>query len=245
MTTQLILAFWQTVQGKPLPYSVGRDSTVTMLLLCCLFVTLLVLARCRRLLLQEVKLFFARREDSRSSFFEISTTSEANLLLLLVIQTCVLASVYIYVLSYAFTPAQMLTHRSALWIGLYFLCVVGFLLLKWLVYALVGWVFVDKKKRSALRRSYLLVLYMLGLALLPATWVAAYYGLTPSTELLVGILIVLAVESLILFKWIKLFCKNLYGCLPIFMYFCALEIIPLFYMVVGIMKLNGLVVFNF
>ena len=49
-----------------------------------------------------------------------------------------------------------------------------------------------------------------------------------------------------LYKWIKLFCGNLYGIFAFnFCTFCALEIIPCFIMYRGVLQLNDYLIINF
>lgn len=48
-----------------------------------------------------------------------------------------------------------------------------------------------------------------------------------------------------LYKWLKLFCGNLYGGLLLIVYFCALEIMPCFVLYQGVMQLNSYLIIKF
>lgn len=234
-----------TVRGIPLPHSVREDDVVTLLALCCLFLGLTVLTRCRSTLAENIRTFFLMHSRTRNTLFNLSTVSDLRLMALLTPLACILVSTFVYFMFLSVRPEQMLLHPPVLWIGLYSACCLLYVVVKRMMYAIVGWVFIDRRKVRAWMQAYTTVLHLTAFTMLPVTLLVVFFDIGFDGMKYVGLSLIVLSKLLILFKWIKLFCDKPYGYIPICVYFCALEIIPLFYMVVGIMKLNEFVVFNF
>jgi hypothetical protein len=58
--------------------------------------------------------------------------------------------------------------------------------------------------------------------------------------IIIGLLFVVCVKMLELFKWFRFFFQNKSGTLLLIVYFCALEIIPCFLLYRGLVDLNEL-----
>lgn len=234
-----------TVRGIPLPHSVREDDTVTLLVLCCLFFGMAVFTRCRSILAEDIRTFFLMHNRTRNTLFNLSTVTDLRLLAMLTPLACILVSTFIHFMFLSVRPDRTLLHPPMLWIGLYSACCLLYVIVKRVVYAVIGWVFIDRRKVRAWMQAYTTMLHLTAFAMLPVTLLAVFFDIGFDSMKYVGLSLIVLSKLLILFKWIKLFCDKPYGYIPICVYFCALEIIPLFYMVVGIMKLNEFVVFNF
>ena len=95
MFSPLLQALPISEQGIPLPYIPGRDDTIALLLLCCFLLSSYILSRSRKFLLQLGKDFIMHRE--RASIFAISSGTDIRFLLVLILQTCILAGIYLFV----------------------------------------------------------------------------------------------------------------------------------------------------
>lgn len=95
MLSPLLQAIPISEQGISLPYLPGRDDTIALLLLCCFLLSSYILSRSRKFLLQLSKDFIMHRE--RASIFAISSGTDIRFLLVLILQTCVLAGIYLFV----------------------------------------------------------------------------------------------------------------------------------------------------
>jgi hypothetical protein len=57
--------------------------------------------------------------------------------------------------------------------------------------------------------------------------------------------LIIFLKTLMFYKWLKLFCNNLYGSLLLILYFCALEIIPCLMLYRGLIQLNDYLITKF
>lgn len=240
--TSLLIA-WATAGGIPIPYSPRMDDGVTLILLCCFFLSSYVLSRSRKFLLELVKDFLLHRE--RTSIFATSTATDMRYLLLLILQTCVLAGVVIF--GYFSDVQPELVHHVSpfLLVSVYIGVCLLYLFLKWLIYSFLGWIFFDESTVSLWLESYSTLLYYFGFALFPFALFIVYFDLSLQLTVIIGLFLALFVKILMFYKWLKLFCNEIYGGLLLILYFCALEIIPCFALYQGMLQLNDVLIIKF
>lgn len=229
--------------GIPIPYSLRLDDGITVILLCCFFLSSYVLSRSRKFLLQLVKDFLLHRE--RTSIFATSTATDMRYLLLLILQTCVLSGVYFFNYFNEISPGLVDHAPPSALLGMYVGISLLYLFFKWLLYSFLGWIFFDGSTTSLWIESYSTLLYYLGLALFPCVLFIVYFGLSLQITVIIGLFLLLSTKILILYKWVKLFCNNLYGGLLLILYFCALEIIPCLVLYQGMIELNDFLITKF
>lgn len=229
--------------GIPIPYSPRMDDGITVILLCCFFLSAYVLSRSRKFLLQLVKDFLLHRE--RTSIFATSTAADMRYLLLLILQTCVLAGVCIFNCFHDLQPDLMRCMPPGILLGIYIGVCLLYLCLKWMLYSFLGWIFFDESITSLWLESYSTLLYYLGFALFPFALFIVYFDLNLLLTVIIGLLLLFLTKILMLYKWIKFFCNNLYGSSLLILYFCALEIVPCFVLYQGVMQLNSCLIIKF
>ena len=211
-------------QGIPIPYSPRMDDGITVILLCCFFLSAYVLSRSRRFLLQLVKDFLLHRE--RTSIFATSTAGDMRYLLLLILQTCILAGVCIFNYCNDVQP-ELVRHVSPfMLLGIYIGVSFCYLLFKWVLYSVLGWIFFDESVTTLWLESYSTLLYYLGFTLFPFALFIVYFDLSLQLTIIIGLILAFFTKILMLYKWLKLFCNNLHGGFLLILYFCALEIMP-------------------
>jgi hypothetical protein len=240
-----LLMAWAVVgtEGIPIPYSPRMDDGITVVLLCCFFLSAYVLSRSRKFLLQLVKDFLLHRE--RTSIFATSTAADMRYLLLLILQTCILAGVCIFSYFNDIQP-ELVRHVSpGLLLGIYIGVCLLYLCLKWMLYSFLGWIFFDESVTTLWLESYSTLLYYLGFALFPFALFIVYFDLSLQLTIIIGLILAFFAKILMLYKWLKLFCNNLYGGLLLIVYFCALEIMPCFVLYQGVMQLNDYLIIKF
>lgn len=110
----------------------------------------------------------------------------------------------------------------------------SYLILKVAVYKVVGWVFLDGDLVSTCISAYSTLVYMYALLMLPLSLLCVYIPIDPSVTLWCFLLTLVFLKVLIFFMWVKYFCQNFYGSLLIILYFCALEIIPILFLGLGV-----------
>lgn len=227
----------------PLPYTPRMDDVVTLVLLGCFFLTSYILSRSRKLLLLLVKDFLLHRE--RTSIFANSTAGDMRSLLLLVIQTGVLSGTLLFTYTVDANPAITSHIPPSILLAIYAGACLLYIFAKWLLYSLLGWIFFDESRTQLWIESYSTLLYYSGFALFPLVLLAVYFNLSLSANVIIGLFLVVFIKILMIYKWIKLFCPNLYGGLPLILYFCALEIMPYLVAYRGLIELNGFLILNY
>ena len=240
---RLLLTWITGFKGMPIPYSPKLDDGITILLLCCFFISAYVLSRSRKFLVQLMKAFLLNRE--RTSIFAATTAADMRYMLLLILQTCVLGAVCTF--NYLIDVRPELGERIPPYIllGVYLAIALLYLFWKWVTYSFLGWIFFDGNRTSLWMESYSTLLYYLGFALFPFALFLVYFDLSLLATVIIGLFLMFFTKILMLYKWIKLFCSNLYGILLLILYFCALEIIPCFIVYRGVLQLNDYLIINF
>lgn len=240
-----ILMIWAVTatEGIPLPYSPQMDNSITITLLCCFFLSAYVLSRSRKFLAQLVKDFLFHRE--RTSIFATSTAADMRYMLLLILQTCVLTGVCIF--NYFNDMRPELVHHiyPGILLAVYIGICIFYIVMKWLLYSLLGWIFFDGNTTSLWLESYSTLLYYIGFILFPFTLFIVYFDLSLYSAIIIGLILAFFAKILMFYKWIKLFYQDLHGCLPLILYFCALEITPCFVLYQGMVLLNDYLIIKF
>ena len=240
---RLLLTWITGFKGMPIPYSPKLDDGITILLLCCFFISAYVLSRSRKFLVQLMKDFLLNRE--RTSIFAATTAADMRYMLLLILENCVLGAVCTF--NYLIDVRPELGERIPPYIllGVYLAIALLYLFWKWVTYSFLGWIFFDGNRTSLWMESYSTLLYYLGFALFPFALFLVYFDLSLLATVIIGLFLMFFTKILMFYKWIKLFCNNLYGVLLLILYFCALEIIPCFIVYRGVLQVNDYLIINF
>jgi hypothetical protein len=231
------------IVGLPLPYSIRMDDGVAILLLGCFFFSAYMLTHSRQLLVTQLKEFLLHRDHA--TLYHNFTRADVHYLLLLVVQTCLLGAIFLFNYFTDTEPASYTLTPPYLILATYTLVVLCFFFLNWLTYSLIGWIFIDKKTTTIWMESYSTLLYYLGFTLFPFVLLQVYFSLSLIATAIFGLFLVVLFNILTLYKWLKLFCKNLASGLLLILYFCALEIIPLLLLYKGMEQLNQYMTTNF
>ncbi len=240
----LACAAWESETGIPLPYSPRTDVCTTTVLLCCFFISAYVLAHSRKFLMQQADGFLLHRE--RPSIFATSTGSEMRYMLILIIQACILAGLYLFICFVEGRPALVAVNLpTCALLGAYIAVCCGYILAKWLSYILLGWIFLDKKDKEIWLESYSTLIHYVGFFLFLQSLSAVYFDLSLIAVVTAGLLLLFLVKLLMLYKWLRLFCRHFYGCFLLILYFCALEIIPCMLLYKGLLRLNDYWIINY
>ncbi len=213
------------VPGDPVPYTLAGDNLITAALLACFVFGTIAMANSRHFILRQVKEFFrAPRTGITTTITE--TAAEVWFQLLLGAQTCLLLGIVYFFFSRTFLGDTFTISQYSI-IGIYSALFAALFLTKALLYLLVGWVFFDAKKTRQWIKSFLFLTAMEGLLLYPATLLLTYFHLSIQAVAIYALSLIVLVEILTLYKTFIIFFKRMSAFLQIFLYFCALEIIPL------------------
>ena len=231
------------VTGDPVPYTIRRDDTVTSLLLACFILALISFARSRDFIFRQAKEFFVVRHSGPAT--EVTeTTSEFRFQFFLAGQTCLLASIVTFLYTLERIADTFILKSQHLLIWIFFGCYVGYFLLKSALYATVNGVFFDAKQNRRWQKSLLFIICVEGVLLFPLVMLQAYFNLSMKNAVIYAYIVVLLTKLLTFYKIYVIFFGEKRAFLQIILYFCTLEIVPLFSLggilvaIVDLLKLN-------
>ncbi len=231
------------MSGIPLPYQLRSDGMITAILFLFFILGSYIVAHNKKYLLQRVKDFTLPKE--RTGLFDETLASEARYTAVFLIQTFVLAGfcVYDYFLDHEAYLFRALPH------GLLLSTYVSGILLtfgtKWVLYRFINWVFFDKTKNTVWMRAFFTVYAGTGFLLFPVVLLIVYFDLSPQITLYFVGFVILFVKALLLYTCFNNFFNNIHGTFHLILYFCGVEIIPVFLLWKGIVIANDMLVLNF
>ncbi|MDE7378896.1 MAG: DUF4271 domain-containing protein [Paraprevotella sp.] len=210
------------VWGESLAYDPQRDDGVVLLLLVCLLGICVVGASGKSFFLRLFKGFFniSRTHDSSPS---VKTGRDVRCLFFLTIQSaCLYGLLYSYCSGALFSvsvPVLLLGINIA--ISLLFQC------FKLLAYSFVNGIFYDKWKHEEWKNAYLFVVSMEGVVLYPLAFSTVFYALSVQNVVWGFVILHILMRILLFYKSFAIFFRDFHGLLHLFVYFCALEIVPI------------------
>ena len=115
------------------------------------------------------------------------------------------------------------------------LAVQGFYTTSWLCYffvkansyAFVNWIFFDKQARREWHDTLFFILSLEATLLFPVLLVAVYMRTSPQVFVWSTLGVIAFAKVLLLYKAYRVFSVKIYGTLHLFVYFCTLEVVPL------------------
>ncbi len=212
--------------GDPVPYQFRSDSLVTSLLMLSFFMAAWVISRSRRYLHKQIKDFFRHRD--RENLFAERTESEMQGQAFLIFQTCLVLGTLFFDYTQEcqtevfnqVSPYKILASSVGIFCTFY--------LVKTILYHVVNSVFFNRKQRQQWSASYLLSILALGVALLPVSLLVVYFDLSLQHTAIVFIALLAVDKILLVYKCSRIFFNYPFGLLHLFLYFCTLEIAPIF-----------------
>ena len=213
------------MMAVPTPYRPGHDNLMSSLLMASVVMALVALAFSGKFVVRMSKNFFFA-ENTRTTAVP-DTAAELRNQGLLVLFTCLMLAVFYFSHSMASSSASLplLSRHGLLAIDLGIIG--GYFLLKAAVYQFVNWVFFDRKKIEQWNKALLFLTAMEGLALAPIVLLLIFGDLSMGNALVFVLIVVFLVKFLTFYKCYLIFFQRFGAFLQIFLYFCALELIPL------------------
>lgn len=213
------------VAGDPVPYSVHGDNIITSLLLACFIMAVIAFSNARGFIVRQAKSFFYLPREGTTEVLE--TANELRFQAFLVLLSCIMLSLlyYFYTLSH-YGDTYILDSQYHL-IAIYLAMIVGYFLVKAVVYTIVNCIFFDGKRNGQWIKSLLFITSIEGVLLFPAVILQAYFNLSLRNTLIYFIVTLVIVKILTFFKGYIIFFRQNVVRLQIILYFCTLEIIPL------------------
>lgn len=216
----VIYPFSQTVDSFP-----KNDIFVVVAIMLCTMLTTIAIANAKDVLWKQIKEFSTNRDVS--SIFETASIENSSYLSLLTTQFFLSSGIISYYLLYN-TNSDLVVEYSSwqiiLFVGAIFLI---YFIAKVTIYSYIGWIFFRGNVIDTWFKSYYTIIHALSIFLLPFLFATIYLNLSVNTVLFISSALLLLSKVLILYKLFNLFFRNIYTTLPLFLYFCALEIVPL------------------
>ena len=230
------------VAGDPVPYTVAGDNFITSILLLCFVLACVAFSKSRMFVIRQAKAFFRVPREGTTVMTETST--EVRFQFFLVLQTCLLIAIGYFIYSKA-SVSDTFTIEQYQVISIYAGMVMGYMILKALLYSMTGWLFFDKKKNEQWLKAYLFLLSLEGVLLFPDVMLLSYFDLSLQIAVIYALIVFGLVKILSFYKSYLIFFKRNGMFLQIFLYFCALEVVPLFALWGGLILIGHYLKINF
>ncbi len=230
------------VAGDPVPYTIAGDNFITSLLLLCFVLACVSFSKSHQFVVRQAKSFFHVQREGTTEVTE--TSSEVRFQLVLVLQTCLLMAIGYFIYSKVSISDTFIIDQNQV-ISIYAGVMVGYVLLKALLYSIVGWTFFDKKKNGQWMKAYLFLLSSEGVLLFPGVMLLSYFGLSLQIAMIYALIVFVLVKILSFYKSYLIFFRRNGMILQIFLYFCALEVVPLFSLWGGLVLIGHYLKINF
>ena len=236
------VSFHQSIglAAHPHSYALHNDVMVTSALLLCAFGMIYCAVSAKGFFVSRLKDFFHVRQ--RENLFAEHADGEMRGHWLLVVFISIELGVLYFVCgeNAGFIEEKYPRVLLALCVGY---CALGYIV----KYCLAEWVnrtFFNAKSAELWAESYRLLAFLFSLMLLPVTFFTVYNGCDYEITRKCVIFLLALTELLLFYRSYRIFFGNLTGLLHLFLYLCALEIMPLFILWHGMVRASiGLTTF--
>lgn len=228
--------FINGIAGDPIPYRLRTDFFVTSTLLLSFFVVMFIFARSMHVMGTQLKNFFYNRD--RNQIFTLKSDSEMKNQSFIILLACFLLTILFFnfteiKLTSVFnrvSPYKLLAMDMGILLTYYFS--------KYIYYDLFNRTFFSSQKRSQWFNAYNLIILGRASCYFPLVLLVVYFDLNIHTTTIVFALILILSEILVIFKAKQIFFIYKFGLFHLFLYFCTLEIVPLFVLWKALVRSN-------
>lgn len=222
-----IIAKTPGFSGETRPYELRNDEWITVTLLCSfLFLVFFIRYIWRFLTLQAKEFLNPTLPDSTSS--QESKSSLENHYSFFI--TIILGIMYSLIF-YGYTQQSLRLFLGQLsphtLIGHYIICILSYFAIRKLSYNFVNCIFFDKLKQRKWKNAYSFLILTETVLLFPVLLVLVYFNVPFQKSLYIILFLFFFVKTLQLIKIFQILFNKLYCLFHFFVYFCALEIIPI------------------
>ena len=215
------------IAGDPVPYTVHADNLMTGLLLLCFIMIVVAFSSVKDFLLHQFKSFFYFSRDVSSEISE--TAVEFRFQFFLVMLASLLISLLFYFYTLYYIGETFILRSPYYLILIYWGIIMGYYLLKAMLYTIVNLVLFDSKRNKQWMRSFLFISSVEGILMFPIVMMKGYFDI-PIESAAIYVEVVLTIIKILTFYkcFIIFFSRNVVK-LQIILYFCALEMVPLLF----------------
>ena len=221
--------------GTPIPYSFQNDSFVTGILIICFLLITFVLSRISDFLLRQAKHFFSTQKSEQTL---TETGSEIKFQFLFLFITCLLYALLYFFYTTHFIANTFIFSSEYILLVIFSGAIISYMVIRMLLYTIVNNTFFTNKKNLQLQESLLLITSLEGVALFPLVLLMAYFQYSLQNAIIYTVTILIFAKILTFYKSYTIFFNQKGGFLQIFLYFCALEMIPLIVLWSGLLVIT-------
>lgn len=227
-------------KDEKVKYNPRGDDGIAIILLLSFFVSAILIGKNKKGIVQRIRDFFLNKE--RSSLFSQGLASQSALIVYFSIQTALLLGVFFLNFFYDLHINFIDDNNSLIILGIYTLIIGIYLLLKQVIYRFIAWMFFDSKQHELWLISYNTLVAFFSFILYPSLLFIIYFDLEFNYVILLGLSLFFIMKLVMFYKWIYLFLNDIYGLLRLFLYFCALEILPCLIVYQGLVQVNNQII---
>ncbi|MBQ8065149.1 MAG: DUF4271 domain-containing protein [Prevotella sp.] len=211
--------------GDPVPYSIRADNVITGLLLFCFIVAVVAFSNVRGFISRQFKTLLYLPHDGTTDATE--TANEVRFQLFLVVLTSLLLSLLFYCYTLHYIGDTFVLQSQYYLIVIYLGMVLGYFLLKALLYTAVNHVFFDNKRNGQWMKSQMFITAVEGMLVFPIVLLQVYFDVDTKNVIIYFTVVLVLVKILTIFKCYTIFFSRNIVRLQIILYLCALELMPL------------------
>lgn len=227
-------------KDKKVKYNPRGDDGIAIILLLSFFISAVLIGKNKKGIVQRIRDFFLNKE--RSSLFSQGLASQSALIVYFSIQTALLLGVFFLNFFYDLHINFIDDNNSLIILGIYTSIIGIHLLFKQVIYRFIAWMFFDSKQHELWLISYNTLVAFFSFILYPSLLFIIYFDLEFNYVILLGLSLFFIMKLVMFYKWINLFLNDIYGLLRLFLYFCALEILPCLIVYQGLVQVNNQII---
>jgi len=212
------------VAGDPVPETMSNDSLISGLLILCFLVMTFSFSRISGFIGRQIKDFFYVQKGEHSVQ---ETGDEINIQIVFSVITCLTCSLLYYLYVLTTVDDTFVFSTEHLLLGVIFLIMAGYFLLKFLLYTMVNTIMFDTSGNKKFLTAFIFLLSMEGILLFPVLLLLAYFQFPIQAAAVYTFLVVFFFKFLTFYKTYVIFFAQKAFYVQIILYFCALEMVPL------------------
>ena len=227
INTLPVIELPETGQAQPFARSPLHDTPSMALLLAGLLAVALSYHTGYKYIENFFHYMFSTRR--RENLFEDHTVNETSILAALIANTCIVEGFLIYFAVQLLQPVLAPSLQASVFphIAAYCGLALGFYVVQWLVYKMLGYTFSDKVGAKLWIDGFKSTQAFLGLLLLPVMFLLMLYPAHGKLLLSVAACLYLVGRLIFVYKGFRIFYSNLSSIIYFILYLCAVEIVPL------------------
>ena len=230
------------VAGDPIPYNTKNDNIITSMLLICFVMTLIAFSFSRSFLLRQAKNFFY---IPKTEYTVSETSTEIKAQFFFLLQTSLLMALLYFFYLRTYTTGTFILSDEYLLVAILTGIFIGYFFLKYLLYSYVNLIFFERKRNGQFFRTLLFLHSIEGILLFPMVALLTFFNISAQSAAYYTVFVVVLVKILTFYKSFVIFFRQISLYLQIILYFCALEIIPLFALWGGLAVIANALKINF